>query len=72
MVMTRSTCSAISFGVAARFAPSSTSSAAADSLWLLTTSSCPAASRFLAMGLPMIPRPMNPIFMSCSFLDGSR
>src|ERR1017187_3191144 len=33
------------------------------------TTSWPALSKFLAMGLPMMPRPMNPIFMFLIFLS---
>src|ERR1039457_129176 len=33
------------------------------------TTSWPALSKFLAMGLPMMPRPINPIFMFLIFLS---
>src|SRR5665647_200507 len=62
IVRTNPTCSATSLAVAAARAPSAVNSATAVVLMSHTTSSCPAARRFFAMGLPMMPSPTNPIF----------
>ncbi len=61
IVMRTSDCAATSRGVPADFAPAPTSSSTGPRLRLWTTSGYPALRRFLAMGRPMIPRPMNPI-----------
>ena len=52
---------ATSAGEAARSAPAATSSSTGAGLRLWTTNGKPAFSRFFAMGLPIRPRPMNPI-----------
>ena len=61
MVMTRSLLAPTSQGVFAATAPCATSSSTGAGLLLLTVSAKPAFSRLRAMGLPMTPRPMNPI-----------
>ena len=60
IVMSTSTWPATSRGEAADLAPAPTSSCTGPWLRLCTTRAYPALSRFLAMGRPMIPRPMNP------------
>src|SRR6185437_16743026 len=60
---TISTSLAASFGVAAERAPSTF----LPGVRFQTLSSCPALTRFSAMGLPMIPSPRNAIFIACSY-----
>ena len=62
MVMTMVETRATSAGVAAAVAPAATSSSTAPRLRLWTVRWCPAVIRCLAMGLPMTPSPMNPMF----------
>ena len=52
---------ATSLGVAAVAAPSVFRSTTASGNTSWTKISCPASNRFLAIGPPMFPRPMNPI-----------
>ena len=61
IVMITSTADATSFGDVAAVAPSLTQFIDFARLRLWTTSGKPALSRFLAIGFPMMPRPMNPI-----------
>ena len=62
IVMIRSPAArATAAGESAVFAPSPASSWTAAWLRLLTTTAWPAFRRFLTMGRPMIPSPMNPI-----------
>ncbi len=69
MVKRRSASFASSTGVAARVAPCSTSGAARSAVRFQTTSSCPAASRLVAIRLPIIPSPIKPIFISRPLLS---
>ena len=62
-VSTIGACRATSSGVSAHVAPASRCGAVFASSMSLTTSSCPAFCRFVAMGPPMFPRPMNPMRM---------
>src|ERR1700744_5803535 len=50
-------------GLAASFAPASTSGAALDAVRFKTVTSKPALRRFFTMGVPMLPRPIHPIFL---------
>ena len=61
IVMTTSLRAATSCGVAPAAAPSATSSSTGPRERFSTISTYPAASRLRAIGLPMMPRPMNPI-----------
>src|SRR5262245_36465198 len=61
VMMTSPAARAAAAGESAVFAPSPASSWTAAWLRLWTTSAWPAFRRFLAMGRPMIPSPMNPI-----------
>ena len=60
MAMMTSDWAATSFGLEAALAPAPTSSCTGPWLRLWTTSGYPALSKFLAMGRPMIPSPINP------------
>src|SRR5215218_7480073 len=64
LVKTTSHCSAIAFGVAPHSAPASRCFAAASRRTSSTTSLYCDFCRLAAMKAPMVPRPMNPIFMS--------
>src|SRR5271165_1406706 len=48
-------------GLLARAAPAATSSCAREAVRFQTVREWPAFKRFMAMGRPMSPRPMNPI-----------
>lgn len=61
MVMTTSDAAATSRGVPTTLAPAASNSAAFSGLDVVTVTSWPALSRLFAMGLPMMPSPMNPI-----------
>ena len=61
MVMTTGTSVAASPGVSQSIAPCSTSRAALDGVRLYTFSPYPAASRLVAIGIPIAPSPTNPI-----------
>ena len=61
MVMVTSLAAAASAAEPARFAPAATSSSIRDAVRFHTVTSYPAFSRFLLMGLPMMPSPTNPI-----------
>ncbi|RMS66728.1 hypothetical protein ALP65_04559 [Pseudomonas aeruginosa] len=61
MTMMNSASWATSFGLARAMAPASSRSAGAASWWVERNRLWPAFCRFCAMGLPMIPVPMNPI-----------
>src|SRR3954451_17591844 len=63
LVKTTSHCSAIAFGVAPHSAPASRCFAAASRRTSSTTSLYCDFCRLAAMKAPMVPRPMNPIFM---------
>ena len=52
--------------------PFATTSATASLLRSAQTTSTPALRRFFAMGLPIIPRPINPAFISFPFLSHIR
>src|SRR5215210_2243904 len=54
---------AASAGESARWAPASIRGSTLSGLLLHTASSWPALSRFLAIGAPMAPSPMNPSFI---------
>ena len=69
MVITTSTWEARSLLLSAAVAPQDTRSATASLLKSKTTSSWPALTRFFAIGLPMIPNPINPIFILNSSLS---
>ena len=58
---TKSASLAASFALAAFFAPASTSAATDAGARSKTFSSCPAFTRFFAMGPPILPSPINPI-----------
>src|SRR3546814_60695 len=62
MAMTTSLAAATSFGVLASFRPFFFSSSGAGVLCTQLVTSWPPSSRWPAMGAPMMPRPMNPIF----------
>src|SRR6185437_4879377 len=62
MVMTTSASRTASAGLAATLAPSAWNGSARDAVRFQTVSGYPAASRRLAIGLPMIPRPIKAIF----------
>ena len=61
IVIVMSLASATAAGPSALAAPASTSSSTGPSEREYTVSGKPAASRFRAIGLPMMPRPMNPM-----------
>src|SRR5215218_2920733 len=63
LVNTTSHCSAIAFGVAPHSAPASRCFVAASRRTSSTTSLYCDFCRLAAMKAPMVPRPMNPIFM---------
>src|SRR4051794_13133504 len=63
LVKTTSHCSAMAFGVAPHSAPASRCFAAASRRTSSTTSLYCDFCRLAAMKAPMVPRPMNPIFM---------
>src|SRR5580765_4580172 len=68
-VKSTSTCAAAAPALEATVTPASLLAAArAAALTSCTTSFTPALARFDAMGMPMVPRPMNPTvsFISCS------
>src|SRR5579871_4214987 len=60
MVISTSACAAASAGFAARFAPAATRSSAFEAVRFHTTSGNPAFSRFMPIGLPIRPSPINP------------
>src|SRR5215210_2290764 len=62
-VNTTSHCSATARGVSAHSAPAPTCDSAAALRASFTTSRCCDFCRLAAMKAPMVPRPMNPIFM---------
>ena len=62
IVMMMLACDATSAGELAAMAPAATSSVTAGVLRLNTTTEWPLASRCLAMGRPITPRPMKPTF----------
>jgi len=66
MVMMTSQACATSFGDEAVAAPKPDSSFIGASLMSWTTRPYPALIRFFDIGLPMIPRPINPVFIASS------
>ena len=66
MVRMISLSAAVSLGVSYALPPEAATSATASLLISHIFRSYPAFSRFLAMGFPMIPRPIKPIFI-CKF-----
>ena len=68
MTKTTSASRAASAALAASLPPASTTGAAAAAVRFHTHTSCPALSRFFAMGTPMMPQPRNASFIgSCVF-----
>ncbi len=67
MVSTRSAAAATALGLAAQLAPAAISESAFARVRLSTTSSWPAASRWPAIGCPIMPVPMNPKIMPISW-----
>ena len=63
IVMTTSECDASSAAVEEKEAPASSSGAARSGRRAYTRSGYPASSRWSAIGRPITPRPMNPIFI---------
>ena len=57
---------AASFGDFASFAPAATNSSARDAVRFHTVTACPAFNKFIAIGRPISPSPMNPILRLCS------
>src|SRR5690606_5074818 len=70
IVKTTSRPTAHSRGVAARAAPAAASGSSRSRVRLWTVTSCPAASRRLAMGAPIVPRPTKPTRMLPPSGDG--
>lgn len=62
IVITTSAPAAASFGEDATAAPCSARGAALDAVRLNTVTGYPAFNRFEAIGAPIVPRPINPIF----------
>jgi hypothetical protein len=69
IVMVTSLASATSVGFVAAAAPAATSSSTGPGLRECTVNSNPAVSRLLAIGRPMMPRPMNPIRSPMAWLS---
>src|SRR5439155_12554998 len=63
IVTTMSASVAASAGVAARFAPADARDSSFARVRLCTVTSKPARSRFRAIGAPIVPSPMKPIFI---------
>src|SRR6266568_4107069 len=63
MEIRKSAAAATSCGDFASVAPAATSSSAREAVRFLTVREWPALMRFMPMGRPIRPRPMNPIFM---------
>src|SRR6266567_664822 len=63
MEIRKSAAAATSCGDFASVAPAATSSSARDAVRFQTVSEWPALMRFMPMGRPIRPRPMNPIFL---------
>ena len=64
MVTTASPCDAAAAADVAATAPSATSASRLERTTSNTCSACPAFTRLRAMGPPMLPNPMNAIFIS--------
>src|SRR5437667_10639595 len=62
MVRRKSEAAATSCGDFASFAPAATSSSAREAVRFHTVRECPALMRFMPMGRPIKPSPINPIF----------
>src|SRR6202047_4892543 len=63
MESTNSELAASSRGDGASFAPAATSSSARDAVRFQTVKGKPAFNKFMPMGLPINPRPINPTFV---------
>ena len=62
---------AASAGVSAHVAPASSKSVAASGLMSCTTVRCPAPTTFRAIGFPILPNPINPMFIPLSLVAAS-
>src|SRR5206468_7632996 len=62
MVRRKSEAAATSCGDFASFAPAATNSSAREAVRFHTVSECPALMRFIPIGRPIKPSPINPIF----------
>src|SRR3989440_9640731 len=62
IVRRKSAAAATSCGDFAGFAPAATSSSAREAVRFHTVRECPALMRFMPMGRPIKPSPINPIF----------
>ncbi len=71
IVTTRSLCLAASAAEPAAAAPRVTAASSAARITSKATTANPFASRFLTIGCPMVPVPMNPIFMMLSVGAGT-
>src|SRR5215475_4134916 len=62
IVISTSASLAASFGDFASFAPAATNSSARDAVRFHTITACPAFTKFIAIGRPIRPSPINPIY----------
>src|SRR5438552_18175530 len=72
IVRRKSEAAATSCGDFASFAPAATNSSAREAVRFHTVSECPALMRFIPIGRPIKPSPINPIFLLADDCKGGR